>query len=90
MAELKKAEDLIVITSKIQVFLKDLMDRIGQEAHARAEASTAKFLAQIKSIRDLADNPKCPDSLKATINEQMDFFEKVAQGDFSVLRRVKS
>ena len=87
VAELKKAEGLIVITSKIQVFLKDLMDRIGRDAHARAEASTARFLAQIKSIRDLADNPKCPESLKTTINEQMDVFEKIAQGDFSILKR---
>ena len=84
--ELKKAESLIVVTSNIQQFLKELMDKMAIDAHKRAEASTAKFLAQISSIRELAGNPKCPQSLRETINNQMDFFEKIAKGDFSVLK----
>ena len=85
-AELKKAESLIVVTSRIQRFLKDLMDKMANDAHQRAEESTARFLAQINSIRELADNPKCPQQLKETINNQMDFFENIAKGDFSDLR----
>lgn len=85
--ELKKAESLIVVTSRIQRFLKELMDRMASDAHKRAEASTARFLEQISSIREQADNPKCPPSLKESINNQMDFFEKIAKGDFSVWNR---
>ena len=85
-AELKKAESLIVVSSRIQRFIKDLMDKMANDAHQRAEVSTARFLAQINSIRELADNPKCPQQLKETINNQMDFFEKIAKGDFSDLR----
>lgn len=85
--ELKKAESLITVTSRIQQFLKDLMDRMACDAHKRAEASTARFLAQISSIRELAENPKCPQSIRETINNQMDFFERIAKGDFSVLKK---
>lgn len=87
-AELKKAENLIIITTRIQRFLNELMDRLAIDAHKRAEASTARFLAQINSIRELADNPKCPKFLRETIYNQMDFFEKIAKGDFSVLKEV--
>lgn len=86
-AELKKAESLIIATSCIHRFLKELMNKMASDAHKRAEESTARFLEQISSIRELADNPKCPQSLKETINNQMDFFEKIAKGDFSVLKR---
>lgn len=84
--ELKKVESLIVVTFNIQQFLKELMDKMACDAHKRAEASTAKILAQISSIRELADNPKCPQSLKETINNQIVFFEKMAKGDFSALK----
>ena len=85
--ELSKTECLIRIITKIQSFLRDLMDQMAAVAHTRAEASSATMLSQIQSIRDAVNKSKCPDDLKATVNSQMDYLEKLVKDPLSVIQK---
>lgn len=85
--EIQKIESLLRTTSRIQKFLKSLMNCLADDAHKRTQASTAKMLAQIQSIRDIAKSAKCSDEVRAMVNAQMDSLEHLVKDPLSVLKR---
>lgn len=69
-AEFEKANALIGVMSRLQTFLKDLMDELGKNAHEQAERSKAELKAKVQAMRDLINKSGCKE-----FNEQFDKFE---------------
>lgn len=72
VAKLQKMDRLLQTISRVQKFLRALMDCLACEAHKRVKASTAMMLARIQAIRDGANSAKCSDEVRALVNAQMD------------------
>lgn len=65
------------IMGKIRKFLKTLMVEIAIRVDKTAKVSNIKMRAQIKILRQLLNNPKCPADLKISINGTLDQMEKI-------------
>ena len=81
--ELNKADSLLRVTKRVQNFLKDLMDKLGKDAHEKAEASKAEMNAKFRAIREAVNNSNCPEDIRKSINEQTDVFERLINDPLS-------
>lgn len=61
--------------SRLQRFLKDLMDELGKNAHEQEERSKAELKAKVQAMRDLINNSGCTPFQRTEFNEQFDRFE---------------
>lgn len=77
VAEIRKAEKLIKVTTRIQVLLSNLMDKLAIEAHAKAESSMERLKAQIARIQALSKEESCPVEIRRKLNEQMNYIESI-------------
>ena len=74
--ELNKADSLLRVTKRVHNFLNDLMNKLGKDAHEKAEASKAEMNAKFLAIREAVNKLNCPEDIHKSINEQMDVFER--------------
>lgn len=81
--EFSKADALLRVTKRVQNFLKDLMDKLGKDAHEKAEASKAEMNAKFRAIREAVNNSNCPEDIRKSINEQTDKFERIINDPLS-------
>lgn len=75
--EFEKTALLMRMITKVQLFLRDLMNQMAVDARSRSEANTAKMLLQIQAIRDAVNGSKSPEALKAIVCSQMDSLERM-------------
>ena len=81
LIEMNTYSAFIKIMGRIRKFLKTLMVEIAIRVDKTAKASNIKMKAQIKRLRQLLNNPKCPTDLKISINLTLDQMEKIFKMD---------
>lgn len=81
LIEMNTYPAFIKIMGRIRKFLKTLMVEIAIRVDKNAKASNIKMRAQIKRLRQLLNNPKCPADLKISINRTLDQMEKIFKMD---------
>lgn len=81
---LNRAESLLRVTTRVQIFIKVLMDKLAAEANRKSMESTAMFLAKIQSYRDVINKIQSPESVKTGLLEQMDKLEKLIRDPFDI------
>lgn len=59
------------------------MDKLGKDAHEKAEASKAEMNAKFRAIREAVNNSNCPEDIRKSINEQTDKFERIINDPLS-------
>lgn len=77
LIEMNTYSAFIKIMGKIRKFLKTLLVEIAIRVDKTAKVSNIKMRAQIKRLRQLLNNPKCPADLKISINGTLDQMEKI-------------
>ena len=79
---LNRAESLVRVSTRVQRFLKVLMDKLAAEAHRKSMESTARCLAKIQSYRDEINKIQPPESVRTGLIEQMDKLEQWVKGNW--------
>lgn len=74
-SELDKAKMLINVMSRIQKFLKALMDELGKNAHEQAKKSKAELKSKVQAIRDLINKSECSVTQRTEFIQQFDRFD---------------
>lgn len=82
LIEINAYPAFIKIMGRIRKFLKKLMGELAIRVDKTTKASNIKMKAQIKRLRQLLKNPKCPVDLRISFNKTLDqiaeFFEQHA------------
>ncbi|MBR3080454.1 MAG: hypothetical protein IKH01_11695 [Prevotella sp.] len=73
--EFDKAKMLINVMSRIQKFLKALMDELGKNAHEQAKKSKDELKSKVQAIRDLINKSECSVTQRAEFIQKFDRFD---------------
>lgn len=74
-SEFDKAKMLINVMSRIQKFLKALMDELGKNAHEQAKRSKAELKSKVQAMRDLINKSECSVTQRTEFIQQFDRFD---------------
>lgn len=74
-SEFDKAKMLINVMSRIQKFLKALMDELGRNAHEQAKKSKAELKSKVQAMKDLINKTKCSVTQRTEFIQQFDQFD---------------
>ncbi len=77
LIEINAYPTFIKIMGRIRTFLKTLMAEFAIRVDKTMKASNIKMRVQIKRLRQLLKDPKCPDDLRISFNKTLDQMEKI-------------
>lgn len=81
LSELQSSQDVVKMCGRISHFITKLLGALSEQVQKFRLESSRKLKAQIDGIRNLTNNPNCPDVIRDTMRQQMDDLEKLLEFD---------